>query len=321
MLFQSDNLAKKQLRPQHPEIITRRIGEKKRYQLKAWYITENLFQIFDKEHFQKNLLPEGDVLYRNNPQQSVASHVLNQEIEQAVEELRSGQKKPTNFTVLKEKEFCRQDFAGLIVLKSNNYPFVVKLFAENPQSFLQPEKKGFQHGCMSKMTGGLNRYLAGFARIKNMEFAKQLITRTELPMQLDFPRKWFWLPKDNRWFEVKGKHINGKELTMVLPEVYAVIADTISYDKKLSQMRKSYGHTIFKICKQLKFQIDPNMKNFKLERDTGKLVLIDTEPFLTVLGMQPGFYADNYFSMHIQMGMKAIHDCWLTKVNKKQNTY
>jgi hypothetical protein len=300
-----------------PELATQWVGETdyEPYKFKAQHLrAQPLFYSFDKAYFDNHMLPTGPISFRNKPDQAVHSEQLTCEIEGLLEELRQGKKEFTNFTVLKDREFNQKEFAGLVVLKFKNYPFVLKLFAENPYSFLHPENKGFRHGCMSKMTGGLNRYLAGFSRISNLEFAQHYIeTIEDLPMKLDFPRKWFWQPTNNRWFEVAGTNFAdvNQPLKVELPEVYAIIADEIVCHKRLSQIKKTHGRTIFKLCQEFKFHIDPNMKNFRLEDGTQKLVLIDTEHFPTVLGFTGEISADNYLSLHIKMGLKAIYDCWI----------
>jgi len=316
-VYQTPSEANKHKAYQTQEIETRWVDDSDgvSYYLRANHLREEpLFNSFDRSYFDSHLLPNGPITFRNHPEQSVDSSKLSQEIEELMVELREGQKEFTNFTILKDREFNRDEFAGLIVLKSNNYPFVVKLFIENPESFLHPEHKGFRHGCMSKMTGGLNRYLAGFSRISNLEFAQQFVNCQKLPLKLDFPRKWFWQPKNNRWFELSGINFSehGQTLSTQLPNVYAIIADEIVCHKRLSQIRKTHGRLIFRLCQEFKFQIDPNMKNFRLEDETKKLVLIDTEHFPSVLGFKGEISADNYFSLHIKMGLKAIYDCWLS---------
>lgn len=314
-VYQTPSEAIKDKLVQTPEISTYWVGAQEIYSLKAAYLKEApIFHSFDKEYFDRHLLPSEPIAYRNDQTKMLNTQQLSEEIDGVIQELKDGKKEFTNFTVLKDREFNQAEFAGLIVLKCNNYPFVVKIFAENPYSFLHPEHKGFRHGCMAKMTGGLNRYLAGFSRISNLEFAKNLISSIDtLPVEIDFPRKWFWQPKNNRWFEVSGANfLQEPNLITQLPEVYAIVADEIVCHKRLSQIRKTHGRTIFKLCQEFKFHIDPNLKNFRLEHGTNKLVLIDTEHFPTVLGFKGEITADNYLSLHIKMGLKAIYDCWLS---------
>ena len=274
-----------------------------------------LFSSFDYEHIKHNLLPAESISYRNRPENHVKTQTLTKEIENVLEQLRMGKRTFAQFTILKDREFNYKEFSGVIILKFNNYPFVLKMFIENPYSFLHPEQKGFRHGCMAKMAGGLNRYLAGLKRIQNLENAREIIKNMEdLPIELDFPRKWFWLPNNVRWFDLNGTHFKKSEKTfhVRLPEIYAIVADEIICNKKVSAIKKMYGKRIFKLCQKVKFNIDPNMKNFRLEDGTEKLVLIDTEHFPSVLGFKEEIKADNYFALHIKMGIKAIYDCWLS---------
>lgn len=265
-----------------------------------------IFESFDKAHIEQHLLPRGPISYRNNQIASVTGAHLSSCIEQTIEELKAG-KSFTHVTVVKNKEFHVKQCAGCLVLKFNDHPFILKLFIENPYSFLHPQHKGFQHSQMFFISGGINRYLAGFGRIKNLEHIRKTIAMIpEYTHIIDVPRKWFWLPTNPRYFELHGKGFQERDLLLTLPEVYAIVADEIVTSTPLHTIRKHYGKTIFNICKTLEFCVDPNMKNFRLEQETNKLVLIDTEHFPTLLGNS--LDADNYFFLHLKIGYKVVHD-------------
>ncbi len=302
--------AQKTPRPLKPEITTRWLDEEKSYQLKATYLKEGpIFKSYNKEHFQSHLLPKGTISFRNNPSASVKTTILAQLAEAAITELRAGKKNLTHFKVLKDREFNRNKFAGVIILKYKEYPFVLKLFVDNPKSFVNPSDKSFRHGCMAKMTGGMSRYLSGLTRIKNLEYAKHLMAITpDLPIALDFPRKWFWLPKNVHWFEVTGKNFDGRkeELHTKLPEVYAIIADEIVGIKNSAKLNK-HQKNIYALCQKLDFHIDPNMLNFKIEKATNKLVIIDTEYFRGVIGRQDEIIAATHQGLRFQIASHGIH--------------
>ncbi len=291
-----------------PEISTHWTEDTESYQLQATYMQEGpIFKSYDKQHFQAHLLPQGALSFRNNPSASVDTKILAQRAEEAIAELREGKKNLTHFKILKDREFNRRKFVGTIILKYKEYPFVLKLFVDNPKSFVNPGDKSFRHGCMAKMTGGMSRYLSGFARIKNLEYAKHLMATTpNLPITLDFPRKWFWLPKNVRWFDVTGKNFSGvKELHTQLPEVYAIIADEIVGQKNSLQIYKQQKN-IYALCQKLDYHIDPNMLNFKIERATNKLVIIDTEYFRGVIGMEHEIVAPTHQMLRFQIAAHGV---------------
>jgi len=271
--------------------------------IRSAYLKSHIFSLFNRESFAKHQLPAGDITYRNEPNQSVASAELSAAIEQATQELYAGLPL-TQFTVLKDKEFNRKIVSGSLILKHKDHPFVVKMFIENPKSFLTPSENGFQHAVMHRITGGVNRYLSGFSRIENLERVQALVSSIKVPMELDFPRKWYWTPVKNRWFEVHGVNFNGKEYRMQLPSVYAVVADHIESSLTTADMRRMHRRNMFDIFKAYDFEIDPNTKNFKIEDGTQKMVLIDTEHFPTVIGKK--VRARGYNSLYLQLGRIGI---------------
>lgn len=296
-------------RPPKPEIATRWVDGEKTYQLKATYLQEEpIFQSYDKSHFDAHLLPQGQITFRNDPSTVVDSTILSQLAETAIDELRSGKKNLTHFKVLKRRDFCSKRFVGTIILKYRDYPFVLKLFIDNPRSFANPSDKNIRHGIMAKMTGGLSRYLSGFTRIKNLEHTQlSMATLSNPPVILDFPRKWFWLPQQQHWFEVTGKNFKSNVPKITLPEVYAIIADEIVGVKESAKLTK-YQKRIYALCQRLDYHIDPNMLNFKVEKGTNKLVIIDTELFRAVVGIKEPIFAATHQGLRFQLLSKGIHD-------------
>lgn len=297
-------------RKPRPTLTTHWVGDDTTHQLKATYLKENpLFTSFDEQHITAHLLPHGSIAYRRQENQTVESARLSTLAEEAIAELRSGKKKLAHFKILKEFEFNHRKFVGTIVLKYKDYPFVLKLFIENPYSFLHPFEKGFRPYCMAHMTGGMSRYLSGFSRIKNLEATQKFVaSHADLPVHIDFPHKWFWFPRNGRWFEVQGIHFkDNKQLTMRLPEVYGIIADEIASDKRIADVRKLYKNGTFQLCKKLNFSIDPNRENFRLEKGTNQLVLIDTENFHGIIGLDHAD-VDNHPALRRKMIAKGTYD-------------
>ncbi len=279
------------------------------YVSKARYFKPYIFSMFAPD-FKDHMLPTDTIVSRDG-KSSVQGDQLGKEIEQTIAELRSGNKKLTHFTILKDKEFNWQKFAGLIVLKSKHHSFVVKIFTENPATILDVKAKGMQHAAMSRLSGGANRYLAGFTRIKNLERTKEKIKNLDLPVALDFPRKWYWVPTSGPTMTLTGKHFNGpqdgKVYSMKLPCTYAIVADRIDTDYSLSYMRTKYRCKILDLCQRLNFEIDPNIKNYHIERGTNKLVIIDTEHYRSLLALdEKKIPTNSYMMLHLYVAAHAM---------------
>ena len=120
-------------------------------------------------------------------------------INNLVDEIRAGKKRYTNFRILKGRDYNRRLKSGSLILASNDYDIVVKLFLETPHGLMHPFSKGFEPACMFLMNGGISRHLAGFTRIKNRHLISNLLEDCpEWNKRIIIPRKWYWLPKKSR---------------------------------------------------------------------------------------------------------------------------
>lgn len=279
------------------------------YFAKAQYFKPYIFSMFAPD-FKDHLLPANDITSRDGSM-VVQGNDIGTEIDATLKELRSGKRNLTYFKILKDKEFNWQNFAGLIVLKSKKYPFVVKLFTENPSTLLDVRSKGMQHAAMSRLSGGANRYLAGFTRIRNLEKTKESVKNIKMPMALDFPRKWYWVPNGEKTMTITGKNFKGaqdpKVYSMTLPSTYAIVADWVENSVSLSHMRNKYRVSILDLCQALNFEIDPNLKNYHIERGTNKLVLIDTEHYRSLLALdEKKIPTNSYMMLHLYVAAHAM---------------
>jgi hypothetical protein len=309
--------AKQQQLPR-PRLVTRWLGQAKIYQCTAHYLKKaHILNAFDEAFFYNHQLPHKSIMYRSLPHKTVLGSSLHNALEQAIIELKTGKKRLTNCTVLKDSEFNYDHCAGLIVLKSNQYPFVFKIFVEGPDTFLKPEQKGYKHGYLPVISKGLNRYLAGFGRLKNLEKIHTFLAQhPQWKSHFGLPRKWFWQPSYNRWFEVNGYNFGQEQFTIRLPSIYAIVADEIVSQVPFKKIKNDYKKTIFAFSKATNFEVDPNLRNFKLEPESGKLIIIDTEHFSSLLGFDKPPQAHGYFSLHVRMGLKAIYECFLKNKNR-----
>lgn len=281
--------------------------EQTKHTLEDWHLEEiPLFQAFNKKYFNQYILPTKAIAYRNKPAQTVTGEKLAQLAEHVLQEIKDGKHTFTHFTKLKMRDFCYEDSSGLAILKYKDYPFVLKLFIENPQSFVRPYSKGFEPTMFFCM-GGTMRHLTGFTRISNLKrIQKKLQTHPHWKKRVGLPRKWFWEPRDNQYFTIEGKNIgNEQAIKASLPSVYAVICDAIeaSHFPLINQKNRQ---ECLDIARFVDYNLDPHLPNFLLEKDTGKLVIIDTEHFPTLTGLKQKLNAKSYIGWYIKLSFNAF---------------
>lgn len=240
-----------------------------------------LFEAYNEQYLLTHQLPTPRVNFRNQAEKSISTKELLDQIETVVTQLQTGQTSFPNFKILKKRDFNFKTHCGLIVLKFKHAPFVVKIFIESAQGMTRPYSKSFFQTSMF-ITGGTNRHLNGFTRIKNAEDIRIKIAESPIwKDQIELPRKWFWLPSKPQWLHITGYHIGGQAVqTKRIPAVFAIIADEIIAHPTQTISRKD----CLKICKDLNFISDPHHNNFRIEAGTGKLLIYDTEHFPTLMG-------------------------------------
>lgn len=295
--------------PWLPEIITLYPDDpqSRKYSLQNSHLEQYaLFELFDPDYFMAHMLPAGPVTYRYEPSKTVTGTELGILIENFLKELEdydTRRRSYKDFTVIKVCEYNPLARSGMLVMKFRKYPFVVKLFMETPSSFVRPFSKGFVPSCLFIMSGGVNRHLLGFTRIPNLEKIRTMIsTSPEWSKILDTPRKWYWQPRNNRWFRVIGHNIGGKDEQIIdLPSVYALICDAIDVERTLT-MRKSNDLDLGrKLGRFFGNRLDQHIDNFVIERNTKKIVLIDTEHFATMVGLKEPTEFSGYGSYYYQL--------------------
>ncbi len=295
--------------PLAPTLITRWKNDTKTYELKDRYLQEGpYFNLFDKRHFESHLLPTGSISYRIGTG-SVSGQQLSQLIEQLTEEVKQGKTSYANFTVLKKRDLNTHDQTGLIILKFNDYPFVVKLFIETPESFIEPFSKGFEPSCFFLLGGG-NRHTNGFTRIKNLEnLQKQVETNRYWHNIISFPRKWHWLPKNNRLIEISSKNLGPEKLRFGrIPAVYAVVCEYINVDRIFSLKNKNDRCIAMNLSNYLNQNIDPHINNYVIEKETRKIVPLDTEHFPTMVGYNDPPECKSYIQWYSHLSWKMVND-------------
>jgi hypothetical protein len=306
--------------PHMPEITVSWVDSDTQHSLQNYHLEEYaLFKLFDKEYFESHLLPE-TVSYRYEPEKSVSKTILTPLIDSLIDEVKQKKRKFTHFTVLQDKDFNSKKSRGLIILKFNDYPFVLKLFMETPDSFVSPFDKGLEPIFFFFMAGGINRHLSGFTRIKNMEIITQRIARSKWKDLLVLPRKWYWLPKDSRWIQIAGRNIDGKKTCNTsLPGTYCIIADAMEAERNLSLMNAEDKKTAMELCNFLYLWIDPHITNFMIEKRSKKLVIVDTEHFPSFVGLKEQITFNSYTDWYWHMATKCFQNEFLQTKRDRRN--
>lgn len=293
-----------------PKIVTNWIDGQEKFELSSKYLEENaILKQFDYNFFMSHMLPQEKIYYRIDKTKSVEGRKLYQIAQNLLDNLKTQNKNLKDFTILKDRDFNWNTLSGYLILKYKNYPFVLKLSIETPATFVKPYSKGWQSVCFFTMGGGINHYLIGFNRIKNLEeINKHIATDTRWSSQIDTPRKWFWMPKNNKWFELTAINLGNGQKTIKLPSVYGIIADAINSDKTLSLFNKDNRKLAIELSHFLGNRIDPHIDNFMIEKETGKIVIIDTEPFYIKVGLKKPLVFDSYPSWYAQLTTKCLAD-------------
>jgi len=316
--------------PYKPKLSVSWENKTKEFTLESYYLQEYpLFGIFDQEHFFNNYLPTGPIHFRYDQNKSVDGTTIALLIDELLEEINKKKKlhkiKRTeefkNFFVLRKRNFNRKKKNGFMILKCKDYPFVVKLSIETPESFTQPFSKGFEPSIFFFMAGGTNRHLSGFTRIKNAEYVKNSIAKAhDMPVEFDLPRKWFYIPHGCPWIELRGKNIGtNKQLSTTIPGTYCIIADAIEFERKFTLTRKDDRDISMKLCNLVNFYIDPHIDNFMTEKGTNKVVIVDTEHFPSITGLT---HIDSVYTSQIRLytdlTFKCIDDLFLRNKSKRR---
>jgi hypothetical protein len=292
-----------------PEIITSWEGESKTNHFKDSHLEESaIFMKFDYDHFMSHLLPQGPIEYRVDKSKTVLGKTLDNLANGLVNELYEHKKIFTDFITLKDNDFNYKIISGDLVLKFKDYPFVIKLFIETPESFVKPFSKGWQPAGFFLMSGGLNRYLSGFTRIKNRDISRQKINADPYwsTKNLDFPRKWSGLYKNQTWFILQGKNIGQQPHEIKLPSIYWIICDEIKEDKSSDITQEESPTFALDLSNSIDNRLDPHGGNILIEEKTGSRVIIDTEHFPSMVGLKKRVKFTSYTHWYCTLGSMAL---------------
>lgn len=300
---------------------------------KSYCITDShieeypLFTIFDKQKFEANLLPHAPIPYRDNPTQSVHGDILRALCEEFIKEVFQKKKRFTHFTIIQNKNFSRRHKCGLLVVKFKDYPFVVKLFIEDPKTFINYWWKGFEPVFFWNMGRGAGRHLSGLTRIDNKKnIHKRLALNPYKDFTIEMPNKWFWVPKNNRYIQIDGTNIgNGKTLSTQLPGIYAIIADAIDTKNETTLSNEEQKQMSIDLCNHLDLIIDPHRTNFvfKQHPETKKttIIIIDTEYFPIMVGLKEKKQFKSYEEWYLFLSGKCFKDMFCRTKAERHLSY
>lgn len=299
-----------------PRITTRWVDENRTYTLQHPNLEVGpLFTNYDPDYLADYSFPEDLIASRNHKPDEplIAGSEVIKILETFVQELQSTTAIRAHYKdviIIKKKDYNPRSHTGLIIVKLKKYPFVAKLFMETPSSFVSPFSKGFEPAIFFMM-GSINRHISGFLRIKNAEVIRMFIDESAYwSARVDIPRKWFWQPHNQRLIDVTSDNLGTHQHHIVIPSVYAIIADAITPDHHFQIFNKEHRAKALEFCHFVGIRVDPHINNFMIEQGTGKLILVDTEYFPSMVGLRESFSFESYGDWYIQLSCKGFVDCF-----------
>lgn len=272
----------------------------KKYKLDDSHLRNIPLQTFDKNYFFANLIPS-TIQFRYEPEKSVQGSVIKHMIEDLLKEIKSINHKTqvsfNHFNILKKLDFNFVTKTGFLVLKFKDYPFVLKLFIENAKTISHPLSKGFQERGLFIM-GGCLRHFGGFTRVKNAQITLEKLKNSDWETRVTLPRKWFWIPEEASWINMNLVNLDEQEKTFQIPGIYGILCDAIDLDDHA----RPEDAECLALSTFLEYTIDPHVINFLKEKNSGKIAIIDTEHFPTLIGATEKINpAKTYSSWYFEM--------------------
>ena len=168
---------------------------------------------------------------------------------------------------------------------------------------VQPFSKSVEATGMFILGGNL-RHLSNFSRIANLERIKNMLSYNPFYLHcLQFPRKWFWKPEKIHDLKIIWQ-CNGYKETIFLPNAYATISDFIETEP--NQPQSDLNKLSMKIATDTGFLIDPHSGNIVIEKGTHNYVLLDTEDFRMMVGLDHSMKAKKYIGWYLELMANSI---------------
>jgi len=255
-------------------------------ELKSRYLLPRpFFELFDKDFYESHMLPSDKISYRYETEKSVTGKELGELINKVIKQVKSGKRIFEDFDILRDTNFNYRTFSGLLILKCKHHPFVVKIFMENPNTLVQPFRKGIEPMFFYFMAGGANRHNLGHTRIKNLEeFNEKIKKHPVWSKRVVLPRKWYFEPETCRWIKLTGINFGPEKLETSIPGAYCIVADAMRIERRMTLLNKKDRKESLALCNYVNYSIDPHIDNFGIEEETGLIVLVDTERMNDIVG-------------------------------------
>lgn len=289
----------------------------------SYYLLNNFLRLkpikngFDAQFFQQNYLPQ-DLIHFRDHSGIVQTSTLSKLANEVIEAIKMGQRDFKHFKILKDRDFNYATLSGLLVLKYKDYPFVIKISIEHPHTIIKPFSKSYEAAGMFVVGGNL-RHLSNFTRIMNLKRIQKILFHNPFYIQnIDFPRKWYWLPDCSYDLKIEWS-CNHKHDVISIPSIYAVISDFIETESQ--QPQNELNKLSMKVARDVGFLIDPHAGNMVVEKNTRKYILLDTEDFRLMTGLSASMNANKYIGWWIEMIGTSAKTCFLrTKKQRLQHS-
>lgn len=270
-----------------------------------------IFTVFDKAFFIDHLLPTTGIQCTNT-NVTIPHEVLNTLLENVVDAVIHNKKVFPECTIIRDANFNYHTGCGLLILKTNNYPLVIKLFRETAESFVNPYGKGLEPVTFFFMSGGSNRHIAGLTRIPNREYLLKITQESSVwRNMIHIPRKWYWAPKHIDWLKIKGYNIDGKKrIKTRIPSTYAVIADYVDAEEQHFLNIHAKKELLMNLCTFCTLHLDPHIKNFIItQKDPNTdpiITIVDTEDHQCMTGIRNPAPCANYLEWYTMLAGKFL---------------
>jgi hypothetical protein len=254
-----------------------------RYRLSSHHLNPELFEVYDPDYLEQHRLPKGPISFRYHPEQSVLAEDLQKEVEIIVAQVTDKSFPLKNLCKLKDAEFNESLREGFLIIKMEKYPFVVKLFITSPKSFVHPMKITMM-SALYFLVLKLNRHLFGLTRIRNRNLVmKKLQENSFWKSRVDAPRKWFWVAENSQSIVIATHFAQHPDRVIEIPSIYAIIEDAIDFSSHLSLWKERDRKLSLHLCNFLHHQVDSHPNSFVYEKETNKVVILDTEELPVVI--------------------------------------
>lgn len=310
--------------PDTPYLIAQWATGKQRHYFFDSHLTDVMFKLYDHSHVLSHILPTTPITFRYDPAHSVNGSTLARLIEELIDEImhlpkNARPKKFKHFNILKIRDVDWYDHTGVYIVEFRDYPFVVKLFIETPESFVRPCAKSFEAHAFYYM-GGVTRHTNGFTRIKNLNNIAKIVKADPFwSERVDFPRKWFWLPENSKWIQLEGFNIGpSKRISSLIPSIYAVVCDKIVWSRPFALSNPLDRKIAMELSTFVDMCIDPHINNYGYEEGSGKIVPIDFEHFKTGVGLRNRWNCSGYFEWYTKLSCKMLDDLFLRNKQKRK---